>query len=133
MTLGSASDHSRLRFCFEHLSAESGLDPYNPATSPWQFVARGPESTRSQQQSRIDAVIDSHVVHAEGYAGQFERLDEALSGRVSLPVTLADARASLELVTAIYTADASGRTLALPLKQDALGYHDWRMAPIGST
>ncbi len=37
VSLGSAVDQSRLRFCFEHLTAESSRDAHNPATAPWQL------------------------------------------------------------------------------------------------
>ncbi|NJO38436.1 MAG: gfo/Idh/MocA family oxidoreductase, partial [Rhizobiales bacterium] len=42
VTLGSADDRSRLRFCFSELTAESGTEPYNPGTAPWTFAARPP-------------------------------------------------------------------------------------------
>ncbi len=125
VTLGGAVDHSRLRFCFEHLTAESGLEPYNPGTAPWQFQARGPQETLGDAQAVIDETVAAHVLHVEGYARQFERLGEALDGTAALPVTLADARASLELITAIYQADATGARVTLPLLADAPGYGNW--------
>jgi len=45
-----------------------------------------------------------------------------------LPVTVADARRSLELVTAIYTSSAEGRAVDLPLPPDASRYNSWRPA-----
>lgn len=128
VTLGGAIDHSRLRFCFEHLTVESGLEPYNPGTGPWQFQARGPQETLADAQAAIDEVVAAHISHAEGYARQFERLGQALNGTASLPVTLDDARASLELITAIYQADATGTRITLPLQTDSPGYTDWSAA-----
>ena len=125
VTLGSAEDRSRLRFCFAGLSAESGVEPYNPAAGEWRFVARGPEGARGEAQAAIDAVVAGEEAHADRFARQFELFDEALAGRGVLPVTLEDARASLELITAIYAADESGRSVALPIGRDAKGYGDW--------
>ncbi|HET6468355.1 MAG TPA: Gfo/Idh/MocA family oxidoreductase, partial [Geminicoccaceae bacterium] len=35
VTLGSADEISRFRFCFEEVTAQSGLAPYTPASDPW--------------------------------------------------------------------------------------------------
>jgi predicted dehydrogenase len=120
VTLGSADDRSRLRFCFSDLTAESGTEPYNPGTAPWTFKARSPA-----QQAEITATLRTYPRHAEGFARQFEQMHTAIVNGGPPPVTLADARASLELITAIYQADKTGRTVSLPLKGDALGYADW--------
>lgn len=125
VTLGAADDRSRLRFCFERLSAESGLDPYNPAAGEWTFQPRVPAAQGDEVQRRIDAVIAAYPPHRDGYARQFDRFLAALGNGSPPPVTLADARASLELVTAIYASDASGERIALPLGTDAPGYGDW--------
>ncbi|MEZ5935726.1 MAG: Gfo/Idh/MocA family oxidoreductase [Alphaproteobacteria bacterium] len=120
ITLGSADDRSRLRFCFSDLTAESGTEPYNPGTSPWTFTARAPAA-----QAEIDAVLASHRPHAEGFARQFELLHAAITDGRPPPVTLADARASLELITAIYQADATDRAITLPLDRSTPGYDGW--------
>ena len=52
VTLGAEEDMSRLRFCFEGLTAESNRSPYNPGTAPWTFTAADPE-----RQKAIDAAI----------------------------------------------------------------------------
>jgi predicted dehydrogenase len=51
-TTGAEEDMSRLRFCFEGLTAESNPSPYNPGTSPWRFIAADPE-----RQKHIDAAV----------------------------------------------------------------------------
>ena len=110
LTLGSASELSRLRFCFSELTAESGLDPYRPASDPWTFVARHPE-----RQPAINAELARHRPHAEGFARLFELFHGALEGRHPLPVALAEARASLALAGAIYDAARTGEwTLPAP-------------------
>ena len=120
VTLGSADDRSRLRFCFSELSAESGLDPYNPGTAPWTFSARAPA-----KQEMIDRVLQDYAPHSEGFARQFALIHEALVKGKTPPITLSDARASLELITAIYQADRTGQTVSLPLQPDAPGYAGW--------
>ena len=37
-TLGSAEEISRLRFCFEGLTAESNHAPYRASSEPWRFI-----------------------------------------------------------------------------------------------
>ncbi len=120
VTLGSARDQSRLRFCFADLTAESSLDPYNPGTSPWTFQAR-----RRSAQAAIDEVVDDHVDHDEGFARQLALTHAAIVDGAAPPVSLADARSSIELITAIYAAARSGRSVDLPLPADADGYEGW--------
>ena len=120
VTLGSADDRSRLRFCFTEMSAESGLDAYNPGTAPWTFKARAPSL-----QASIDAAVAAYPPHQEGFARQFAFLHDALANKTPPPVTLADARRSLELITAIYQADRTKRRIDLPLSDDSPGYAGW--------
>lgn len=120
ITLGSADDRSRLRFCFADLSAESGIDPYNPGTAPWMFQARVPAA-----QAVVDAALAAYRPHREGFARQFALLHAAFVQAAPPPVQLGDARASLELITAIYQADATGRAIDLPLGSNAPGYTGW--------
>jgi len=123
VTLGSADDRSRLRFCFSELTAESGLDPYNPGKTPWTFQARAPTA-----QPLIDAKTASFEPHQEGFARQFELLHDALANNAPPPVSLDDARQSLELITAIYQADRTGGSVDLPMGKDAPGYAGWTPA-----
>jgi predicted dehydrogenase len=120
VTLGAAREMSRLRFCFSELTAESGLEPYRPASEPWTFAARDPA-----QQATIDGALAAWEPHEEGFARLFALIHRALEGSAPPPVTVADARASLELVTAIYHASATGGTVELPLGTDHPGYRGW--------
>jgi predicted dehydrogenase len=120
VTLGAATDISRLRFCFSELTAESCLRPYAPASDPWTFIARRPE-----QQAAVDAILAAWKPHEEGFARLFALFHGALSGRNAMPVTVADARASLEIVTAVYQSAAAGETVDLPLPSGHPGYRGW--------
>ncbi len=121
VTLGSADDRSRLRFCFSELSAESGIEAYNPGAVPWTFKARAPAKQRM-----IDEALTTDAPSADGFARQFELMHAAIVRDAPLPVTLADARASLELISAIYRADAEGCAVDLPLGSTSPGYEGWR-------
>jgi predicted dehydrogenase len=123
-TLGSRTEISRLRFCFEHLVAESPLAPYTPSADPWSFRAGDPEA-----QARIDAALAGFDAGPEGYPGQFARFCDALERGGELPVTVADARASLELVTALYHSAGTGGPVELPLGPGHAAYRGWGRAP----
>lgn len=110
ITLGAAQDKTRLQLCFEHLTATSGTEPYNPAIGDWTFVARNP-----QKQPYVDAIIDSIQTVRAGYVGFFAAIADDLEGRSADVVTGADGRRSIELVAAIYHAARTQSVVELPL------------------
>ena len=121
VTTGSAAEISRHRFCFSNLTAESNTQPYRSTTDPWVFTGESPEAT-----TRIEESLATYRPLPEGFEGQFYRFHEALRRGVELPVTLADARASLELITAIYHSAETGCAVHLPLGHTHPKYADWR-------
>lgn len=120
ITLGAATDTTRLRFTFEGLTAESGTAPYAPAEGGWSFTARAP-----RDQAAIDDVLARLPVALAGYAGFFDAIADALEGRGGREVTLEDGRQSIELVTAVYDAARTGRRVSLPLSRAAALYESW--------
>lgn len=121
VTLGSAKEISRLRLCFEHVTFESSLAPYAPGDDPWQIIPTSPEAA-----ARIDAALEewSHVPSRfEGLMAAYHR---ALETGAALPVTLADARRSLELITALYHSSETGDAVQLPIPADHPKYRSWR-------
>lgn len=127
VTLGAAGNTTRLRLVFEDLTATSGSTPYAPAEAAWTFTARDPA-----RQPEIDAVLAGLPAARSGFAGFFAALAEAIGGRPGREVTLADGRASIELVTAIYAAARSGQRIALPMRSNASLYQGWQPdAPAG--
>ncbi|TQV83229.1 Gfo/Idh/MocA family protein [Denitrobaculum tricleocarpae] len=120
ITLGAASDTTRLRICFEGLTAESGPEPYAPATGPWRFEAREPAD-----QTRVDEVVASVPAVKTGFTGFFEALADSLAGQGGREVTLADGRRSIELVTAIYHASRFDKVVKLPLAAGTTLYESW--------
>lgn len=119
-TVGSSVEISRHRFCFENLVAESNLRPYTNSGDPWSFVGDTPEL-----QSQIDEALTTFVPLPESRAGQFYRISMALTENGPLPVTLAEARSSLELLTAIYYSAYTKQSVTLPLPLEHPFYAGW--------
>lgn len=120
VTLGAASDTSRLRFCFSGLTAESGLEPYKLADSDWQFIARAP-----QRQAEIESVLADLTPPLSGFQGLFAAIyDHLVSGQGDI-VRFADGRRSIEFVTAVYRSAREGSQIHLPLNEDDPLYHSW--------
>jgi predicted dehydrogenase len=120
MTLGSRQQISRLRFCFNELTAESCLEPYAPGRDPWRFTAAS-----EGRQAEVDALLAALPVQEEGFVRQFELLHEALQHGAEPPVTLRDARRSLELVSAAYHSQRTRQPVALPLGPAHPLYASW--------
>jgi predicted dehydrogenase len=119
-TLGSPEELSRHRFHFANLSAESGTDPYESSADPWRLTPDSDEAGAA-----IDERLAGWVERPEGWWGQFERFADALDAAEPPPVTLADARASVELITALYHSARTGTDVALPLASDHPRYGGW--------
>lgn len=120
VTLGSVAEVTRHRFTFSGLTAESNTRPYTSSGEPWVFTGDTPEST-----ARMDAALADFTPLPEGFAGQFYRLYDALQSGGELPVTLADARISLELITAMYASARTGQVVELPIGPQHPGYTGW--------
>ncbi len=120
-TLGSQQQLSRLRFCFEHLTAESNHSPYDPGRDPWQMTA----SSR-RKDYEIAAALAEFTPPPAGFAGQFTDLYQHLQTGKPLVVDLADSRRSLELVTAMYTSADADVPQRLPIDATHPRYTDWR-------
>lgn len=119
-TLGSSPEITRHRFCFSNLTAESNLQPYDNSSEPWTFSADSPE-----QAAEIDAALASYRPLPESFEGQFLRVYNAFESGDELPVTLADARTALELISAMYYDARSGEDVTLPLGRDHPVYTGW--------
>jgi len=121
VTLGSFEEISRLRLCFENVTFESSRAPYAPGNDPW-IVTPASEEVRA----RIDAALVDWKPVAPRFEGLFAAYHQALVEGGALPVTLADSRRSLELLTALYESAQSGRPVDLPIGSDHPRYADWR-------
>ena len=120
-TLGSPEEITRHRFHFANVSAESGTSAYESSADPWTITPDSDEAAAA-----VAKVVDGWEAKPEGWWGQFERFADFLDGRVDdPPVTLADARASLELLTALYDSSRRGVDVELPLSSDHPLYRGW--------
>jgi len=120
-TLGSQDEISRLRLHFENVTFESSHAAYSPGNDPWTILAAS-----DAVQRRIDDVIGDWRPVGPRFTSQMAHFAEALEDRRPLPVTSADARRALELVTAIYQSSDDGGDVALPVGPDSPKYADWR-------
>jgi predicted dehydrogenase len=121
VTTGSTHQISRHRFCFSNLTAESNTQPYANTSDPWTFTGDSPEIDQ-----QIQDTLACFEPLPEGFAGQFYRFHQALRDNIELPVTLADARASLELIAAIYYSARTRQVVSLPIGQDHPYYTGWQ-------
>src|SRR3984893_18343661 len=108
VTLGSLAEISRHRFTFRNVTAESNIQPYANSREPWAF-SFNPAGNEKQMKDAVDQLAPL----PERYAGQFYRFYQALRNGKELPVTLADARAALEVIAATYY--SSEKNVAVPL------------------
>jgi predicted dehydrogenase len=122
-TLGSVRPSSRIRLCFEHVSFERQC--FDGATSqlaeePWEFAAANPDSAGA-----ITAIMQRPASGHSGFAGQFVGFHRAVQRGTPLPVTLQDARRSLELISALFHSAETGQQVSLPLPNTHPTYSGW--------
>ncbi len=121
VTLGAAEELSRLRFMFQHLTVESRSDhPYRIGDDPWHFKGKTPAIDAA-----IAAAFTEFTPSEQSFAGQLVRIHAAIANGAPLPVTLDDARASLDLITAIYHSAEAGTAVTLPIPANHPKYANW--------
>jgi predicted dehydrogenase len=121
VTLGSADQVSRMRVMCENVTMISGGPIYACAREPWEFVPKAPKD-----QAWLDAALASAPAGPEEFVGQFSLYHAALESGGELPVTVADARRAIELLSAIYHSARTGERVQLPLTNDHPAYRGWR-------
>lgn len=122
-TLGAPPEEiSRLRFVFEHVTFESDHDPYNPGAKPWRILPASPEVA-----ARIEGLLAGWTPRPSRFEAQMRLFHDAVTQGSPLPVTLADARAALELAAAIHRSSSTGAEVALPIPPENPVYAARRM------
>ena len=122
-TLGSQQQITRLRLAFENVTFESSHDPYQPGTALWQIIPAADEAM-----ARVDACLAEHWVPGPAtFRAQMARFHRALTDNTALPVTSADARRSIELLTAIYHSSETRSDINLPIGPDHPKYRGWQV------
>lgn len=120
VTLGSANEFTRTRIMTENVTIESAGEVYMSSKEPWHFLPRAPKN-----QAWLDAALVGAPVGREGFDGQLALLHAALESGGPLPVTVAEARASIELVSAIYHSARTGIRVELPITPGHPAYQGW--------
>jgi predicted dehydrogenase len=129
-TLGSQKQITRMRFCFENVTfeidtgrlADCGPDSAGrPGDPEWLMIPKTPEIGAAIQ-AAMDSVPEET---APRFARQFAGFHAALASGAAFPLTLADARRSLELITAIFHANETGTTVQLPIGPEHPKYEGW--------
>jgi len=77
----------------------------------------------------METALAAFVPGPEGFVAQFAGFAEALGNGRELPVTLADARRAIELLTALYASARSGRAMDLPIGRRHPYYKGWLPDP----
>jgi predicted dehydrogenase len=121
VNLGATTESSRLVWCFEHVTIESSASPYDPAAGPWTFEFKRPEMAEAAERAFATVAPTKPL-----FSGQFQGFVDSLRDHRPFPITLGDAQASLELVTAWYRSARTGSVETLPLAPDHPDRGSWR-------
>ncbi len=112
VTSANQDDTSRLHFICERMSALSNDTPYATTQLPWTFTSADPSVA-----SRIQQVTRSPVTAGEAnlIGVQIRDFITHLERGESAPVSITEARRSLEIVTGIYKSGLTGSPVELPI------------------
>jgi predicted dehydrogenase len=119
-TLGSADEITRIRLAFENVTFESDHAPYNPGAALWKILPRDEEA-----KARIDALLQDWTHVPYRFQTQMARFHDALEGNGPLPVTSADSRRALEIVTAFYHSSETRSEVQMPIGREHPKYQSW--------
>lgn len=119
-TLGSVDEITRIRLAFENVTIESDHAPYNPGHALWKILPRN-----DAVKAKIETLLADWQHVPSRFQTQMARFYDAIEGDGSLPVTSADSRRSLELVTAFYYSSSTHQEVVLPLGPDHPLYQSW--------
>lgn len=119
-TLGSADEITRIRLAFENVTIESDHAPYNPGAAPWRILPRNADT-----KAAIDALLKDWPSIGPRFETQMARFHAALETGGPLPVTTADSRRALEIVTAFYHSSRTRQEVAFPIGADHPDYASW--------
>lgn len=119
-TLGSADEISRIRLAFENVTIESDHAPYNPGAAPWKILPRNDAA-----KAAIDALLADWQDVPQRFRTQMRRFWDALETGGDLPVTSADSRLALEIVTAVYHSSETHEEVQFPLGAEHPKYQSW--------
>lgn len=119
-TLGAAEEITRIRLHFENVTFESDHAPYEPGAALWKIGPRNDET-----REKIEALLKDWKDVPTRFQTQMARFHDTLVHGAPLPVSSADSRRSLELVTAFYHSSSTQQDVVLPLEPDHPLYQSW--------
>lgn len=119
-TLGSVDEITRIRLQFENVTFESDHAPYNPGKELWKILPRNDEI-----KGKIAALLANWQDVPSRFQTQMSRFHDAIFGQGELPVSSADSRRALELVTAFYHSSSTHTEVVLPLGPEHPLYQSW--------
>lgn len=119
-TLGATTESSTLRWCFRDVTIESSSSPYDPAADPWTF-----EFPNSETAERAEEIWAELPDGGSQYTGQFQNFVDCIDSGDEFQVTLADATASLELVTAWYYSARNNVAQSFPIDESHPYWESW--------
>jgi predicted dehydrogenase len=119
-TLGSADEISRVRLAFENVTIESDHAPYNPGAALWKVLPRN-DGTKS---AILDLLQGWQDVPPR-FTTQMARFYDTLTTGAPLPVTTADSRRALEIVTAFYHSSRTHQEVVFPIGREHPNYLSW--------
>lgn len=149
-SLGSAAESTRHRLVFANVVAESNTRAYTNSLDPWTYTPDRPEVAGeiARALADYDATAAAEALVASGaakgqtltgytpparYDAQLLRFYHAITRNTPLPVTLADARSAIELLTAMYHSARTQAPVTLPLGPDHPAYAGWSPSAAGKT
>ena len=73
----------------------------------------------------MQAALEGFIPLPEGFAGQFQAFAECLETGAAFPVTMADSRQAIELLTAFFLSARTNLPVELPIPPDHPYYAGW--------
>jgi predicted dehydrogenase len=119
-SLGSADEITRIRLAFDNVTMESDQEAYNPGAALWKILPRNEET-----KARIEELLKDWTPVPSRFETQMAWFHTALETGGPLPVTSADSRRSLEIVTAFYHSSRTHEEVSFPIGKDHPLYHGW--------
>lgn len=131
VTSCSHTDMSSVKIICGNVLAESNEHPYSTSSWPWSFT-----SSDNNIQEQIDQIVNEADRENEGrlHHSQMRDFIVCLQEGREPPVTITEARRSLELITGIYKSAFTGEPVEFPIHRDdpfyssmnADSYTEWR-------
>ena len=118
--VASQDEYSRLYLAFENVTFESTREPYAVGKGPWTMTIRDPGI-----RAEVEALVASLPDPGNRFTGQMRAFHHALETGAPPPVSVADARDAIALLTAFYMSAESGREVTLPLPDADPGRAGW--------